>query len=198
LVDNKKIISALSKGIAKMKQEQDASRDTEAMMVIDEQGEEFEKRQVPMFEEESVKSSVSQVEIESKTKRISRDPVWVISGTKKPNKMRLLLHETVFAGKGEGLTDNDALEACYKDKRFQNEIQSHPNEKVRMWSKEEFLESCKSRLRADGKMMIKKFNLGGIEGLPEFFPKSFMEKERKVDFMTQAFILAGGAKGKIK
>ena len=185
--DNKKLVGdIIGKIKAKKHQEEIESvenKDTEGMPVLTdyEHEAEMEKRQVKMFsEDEQGDSKVA--------KRESREGVWVKSGTRQPNRLRELLHKRVCSFVSDGINEHEAFVMWRNDEEVRGIIASHYNHKCRTWSSEEWIDNAKSRMRADGKAMLKRFGF-----LPPNFPKGIMRRGKKTDTLT-SWMLMGGAK----
>ena len=120
-------------------------------------------------------------------KREKREGVWVLEGKRKPNRLRNLLHKKIYTWVREGFGEHEAFEMFVRDSEVQGIIKSHYNRKCRTWSDEEWIDASKSRLRADGKAMLKRFGQ-----LPPDFPATIMDRKSDEDTLA-SWMMAGGA-----
>ena len=144
---------------------------------------EFSKRQVEMtgsgFE---------------KPKR-QRVAVWTQNGSRKWGRLRHLLHQIVIDGKKNDLSDIEVFCLFADNKEVQKLFKSHPNESVRNWTRDKIIDSARTRMKQDLEAIIKDKDIPAVtkaSDLPDFYPKSLLDKGKKRNPLTEYLVRAGG------
>ena len=133
-------------------------------------------------------------ENENKVENRRRRPaVWVEKGTRRKNKLGVILGRIILEAKGEGKTDEQAFDFFAEHPEVLHEIKNHENETVRNWSRSTLIEAAKSRMRSDMKLMMKDKNIpvSSIDEFPDVFPKSLFRRKRK-SVLEELWVSAGG------
>ena len=144
---------------------------------------EFSKRQVEMTGNGFEKA---------KKQRLA---VWTQNGSRKWARLRHLLHQIVIDGKKNDLSDIEVFCLFADNKEVQKLFKNHPNESVRNWTRDRIIDSAMTRMRQDLEAIIKDKDIPAVskpEHLPDFYPKTLLDKGKKRNPLAEYLVRAGG------
>ncbi len=81
------------------------------------------------------------------------------------------------------------------DESVRTLFKSHPNKSVREWNRDNIIDSALSRMRQDLEAIVKDESIPTVskpEDLPDFYPRSVLEKGKKKNPRHDFFVKAGG------
>lgn len=157
-------------------------------------------RQKPKVESEikpKVEAKVKQVEMfepEPEPKR-ERLAVWTQNGSRKWNQLRYKLHSIIIESKKSGQGDIESFCSFADDESVQTLFKSHSNKSVREWDRDSIIESARIRMKQDLEAIIKDESVPAVskpEDIPDFYPRSILEKGKKKNPLLDFFVKAGG------
>ena len=140
------------------------------------------------------KKPVRQVEMFEKPKK-ERLAVWTQNGSRKWNQLRYKLHSIVIESKKAGQSDMESFCSFADNESVQALFKNHPNKSVREWSRDSIIDSARIRMKQDLEAIIRDKSVPAVskpEDIPDFYPRSVLEKGKKKNPLLDFFVKAGG------
>ena len=140
------------------------------------------------------KKPVRQVEMFEAPKK-ERLAVWTQNGSRKWNQLRYKLHSIVIESKKAGKSDMESFCSFADDESVKTLFKNHLNKSVRDWNRDSIIDSARIRMKQDLEAIIKDESVPAVskpEDIPDFYPRSVLEKGKKKNPLHDFFVKAGG------